>query len=201
LLLTVWVGAWLAFGALGIAAQSSAAQFVYWTAAKLLVWILPVFLIVRLGRHEAAVTYLSLENVKRGLRVGVLFGVALAAVSLLADVATKHFGWPSAGFALVNVLLIAPVFEEIVFRGFFLRELQDARIAFWPANIIAALMFLGLHFPGWYFVGRLTPGQAVVAPGICLVGLVAGYAKRRAGSTWAGVAVHFVNNLYSSFLH
>ena len=129
------------------------------------------------------------------------FGVGLAAVSLIADVATKQVGWPSPGFALVNILVIAPLFEEIVFRGFFLRQLQDSQVAFWPANIIAALMFLGLHLPGWYFVGLVKPRQAVVALGICLVGLVAGYARRRAGSTWAAVAVHFVNNLYSSFMH
>jgi membrane protease YdiL (CAAX protease family) len=78
---------------------------------------------------------------------------------------------------------------------------QDSHVTFWPANIIATLMFLGLHLPGWYFVGRLKPAQAILALGICLVGLVAGYARRKAESTWAGVAVHFVNNLYSSFVH
>ena len=80
----------------------------------------------------------------------MLFGIGFAAVSLGADVATRHFGWPAAGFALVNVLVVAPLFEEVVFRGFFLRQLQDTHVAFWPANITAALMFLGLHLPGWY---------------------------------------------------
>jgi uncharacterized protein len=201
LLLTAWVGAWLAYGASGMAARSSAAQFLYWTVAKLVIWILPVLLIVKLRREEPVAAYLWLKNLRNGVRVGILCGVAVAALSLLADVLTKHFGWPSPGFALVNVLLIAPLFEEVVFRGFFLRELQESHIAFWPANIIAALMFLGLHLPGWYFVGLLRPAQAVVAFGICLVGLVAGYARRRAGSTWAGVTVHFVNNLYSSMMH
>ena len=79
----------------------------------------------------------------------------------VADVATRHFGWPSPGFALVNVLVVAPLFEEVVFRGFFLRELQESHVAFWPANITAALMFLGLHLPGWYFVGRLRPHRQV----------------------------------------
>ena len=57
----------------------------------------------------------------------MLLGIGLAAVSLVADVATRHFGWPAAGFALVNVLVVAPLFEEIVFRGFFLRELQQSQ--------------------------------------------------------------------------
>jgi membrane protease YdiL (CAAX protease family) len=35
---------------------------------------------------------------------------------------------------------------------------------------------------------------------VVLIGLVAGYAARRAQSTWAAVAVHGVNNLYAAFL-
>jgi membrane protease YdiL (CAAX protease family) len=62
-------------------------------------------------------------------------------------------------------------------------------------------MFLGLHLPGWYFVGALRPSQAVVAGGVLLVGLVAGYARHRARSTWAAVVVHFLNNLYSAFVN
>ena len=201
LLLTAWVGAWLLYGVFGLAARASVVQFLYWTVAKLLVWIVPVLLIVRHRQQQPVAAYLWLKDAGRGIRAGLPFGAGLAAVSLLADVATKHFGWPSPGFALVNVLVVAPLFEEIVFRGYFLRQLEESQVRFWPANIIAALMFLGLHLPGWYFVGLLKPRQAVVAVGICLVGLVAGSARRRAGSTWAGIAVHFVNNLYSSFMH
>jgi uncharacterized protein len=200
-LVALWVGAWLAYGATGMAARSAAVQFLYWTAAKLLIWILPVLLIVRVRQQEPIATYLWLKNGRAGARVGVLLGIGFAAVSLVADIATRHFGWPAAGFALVNVLFVAPLFEEVVFRGFFLRQVQDSHVAFWPANIIAALMFLGLHLPGWYFVGRLKPAQAILALGICAVGLVAGYARRKAESTWAAVVVHFVNNLYSSFVH
>jgi membrane protease YdiL (CAAX protease family) len=201
LLLAAWVGAWLAYGAFGMAARASVEQFFYWTVAKLLIWILPVLLICRHRQQQPIAAYLWLRHAGAGVRVGLLLGLGLAAVSLLADAVTKRFGWPSSGYALVNVLVIAPLFEEIVFRGFFLRELEESQVRFWPANILAALMFLGLHLPGWYFVGLLKPGQAVVALGICLVGLVAGYARRRARSTWAGVAVHFINNLYSSFMH
>ena len=104
-------------------------------------------LIVRLRQHEPIATYLWLKNGRAGARVGVLLGIGFAAASLVADVATRHFGWPVAGFALVNVLVVAPLFEEVVFRGFFLRQLQDSQLAFWPANITAALMFLGLHLP------------------------------------------------------
>ena len=121
-------------------------------------------------------------------------------VSLIADVATKQVGWPSPGFALVNILVIAPLFEEIVSED---SSCESCRT---PGRVLAGKHHLRvdvprLHLPGWYFVGLVKPRHAVVALGICLVGLVAGSARRRAGSTWAAVAVHFVNNLYSSFMH
>jgi membrane protease YdiL (CAAX protease family) len=95
---------------------------------------------------------------------------------------------------------IAPLVEELMFRGFALRVLTDARRPFWLANTAAAAMFLGLHLPGWYFAGGLGASRVVSAVSIVLIGLVAGLAKRRAGSTWASVAFHFVNNLYAAFV-
>jgi membrane protease YdiL (CAAX protease family) len=102
---------------------------------------------------------------------------------------------------LLNVLVIAPLFEEVVFRGFVLRALEESGTRFWPSNVLAAVMFLGLHVPGWHFMGVLKPSQAITALGIVVIGMLAGYARHRSGSTWASVFVHFVNNLYSVFTH
>jgi membrane protease YdiL (CAAX protease family) len=80
-----------------------------------------------------------------------------------------------------------------MFRGFALRALEDRGHRFWTANGIAALMILGLHLPGWSFMGRLRASLAAAG-----VSLVAGYAKHRGRSTWAAIAVHFLNNVYSA---
>jgi membrane protease YdiL (CAAX protease family) len=122
------------------------------------------------------------------------------ALSLLKDVFTRPFGVPAAEPGLLNALLIAPLFEEILFRGFFLGALQSSGVGFWTANVIVALMFLGIHLPGWYFMASpsLTQGAAIL--GILLVGLGAGFARARSGSLSGSIAFHVVNNLYSAFL-
>ena len=70
----------------------------------------------------------------------------------------------------------------------------------WLANALAALTFLSIHLPGWYFMASLKWTQPVAMLSIVAIGLVAGYARIRSGSTWASIAVHFVNNAYSIFL-
>ena len=202
LVIVAWVGAWLLFRATSVGGMSPGVQFVYWTAAKLLIWIFPVVVISIASSSDAPpiAAALGFRSVPAGVRTGVILGLALVALSLILDVFTKHFRLPAASFALLNVLVIAPVFEETLFRGFVLPQLEASGVPFWPANALTAVMFLGLHVPGWYFAGILRPAQGVVAFGIVLVGLVAGYAKRASGSTWGSVSVHFVNNLYQSFL-
>jgi hypothetical protein len=47
LLIAAWVAAWLAYEAIGLQDRSSSVRFIYWTVAKLLIWVLPVLLVVR----------------------------------------------------------------------------------------------------------------------------------------------------------
>jgi membrane protease YdiL (CAAX protease family) len=68
----------------------------------------------------------------------------------------------------------------------------------WFGGLIVAWC-LGLHLPGWYFLGSLRASQAATAVSIVVIGLVAGNAKRLGRSTWAAITVHFVSNLYSAF--
>lgn len=200
LLIAGWVGAWLLFRAAGIDALPGAARFAYWTTAKLLIWIAPVALIVRFAFRQPLAAYLGLVRAARGVRVGLAVGAAFVALAAVFDVFTRGYGWPSAGWGQVNALVVSPLFEEVMFRGYVLRTLEDDGYGFWRANLTAALMFLGLHLPGWFFMGVLQPSQVVTGVSIVLIGLVAGYARRRAGSTWAAVAMHFVNNLYAASL-
>jgi membrane protease YdiL (CAAX protease family) len=200
LLLVTWTGAWLLHESTSVRNLSEGGALVYWTAAKVLLWITPMLMNVALVMRRPVAEYLQLTEPARGIRAGLAIGAVLVALLASVDVFVKTFGWPSPAWALLNALVIAPLFEEVVFRGFVLRVLEESGYTFWTANAIAALMFLGLHLPGWHFTQGLGAAQLVLGVGIVIVGLVAGYAKRRAQSTWASIAVHFVNNLYSVFV-
>lgn len=79
--------------------------------------------------------------------------------------------------------LLAPLSEEIVFRGAILRNLlNSSRIPVWGAIAISALMFSLIH---------MNPAQM---PHAFVIGLLLGWMYWRTGSILPGMAYHWANN-------
>lgn len=200
ILITAWVGAWYLHDLTAIRGLSPRDKVAYWTFAKLIVWIAPLLLIVTLGLKRSPVAYLGLVRFRHGLTAGLAVGAAFVALSAIVDVFFRSHALPHLTWGTLNALIVAPFFEEIIFRGFALKALEESGYRFWPANAIAAILFLGLHLPGWHFMTGLGPSYVIVGVSVVVVGMVAGYAKRRSSSTWASVTVHFLDNAYSAFV-
>jgi membrane protease YdiL (CAAX protease family) len=197
-----WVGAWLLKGLLDRYSPWLAAQaggFVYWTAMKLLVWIPPALLFIRLsGRSVRDV--IGFAHIRSAILWGGLSGLALGSMSLAVK-AVMHrpllsvsLSWP-----FFSVIVIAPVFEEFLFRGAVLGTLVQ-RYRFALANVLTAALFVGLHLPGWYFQGRLWLNLTSPISGalsIFLLGLVFGLATHKSKSLMAGILAHGLNNFFS----
>ena len=62
----------------------------------------------------------------------------------VAQVLTASAPWPVRTGLFFIVIIIAPVFEEIVFRGILL-PFMVRRIGFWPGMVLISLIFGGLH--------------------------------------------------------
>lgn len=84
----------------------------------------------------------------------------------------------------VLVCVVAPVGEELFFRGFFFGALRNWR-GTWPAALITGLTFGAVHY-GSAPVGQIVP-LAVFGVGLCLL-------YDRTGSLYPSVALHAVNN-------
>lgn len=69
----------------------------------------------------------------------------------IIDAFTRSHALPSATWGTLKALIVAPLFEEMVFRGFALTALEESGFPSWPATAIAGILFLGLHLPGWHF--------------------------------------------------
>jgi membrane protease YdiL (CAAX protease family) len=203
LLYLLWVAAWLLERWLEHRfawIEAGAAQFFYWLVMKLLLWVLPAILIIRFsGRRLLDV--LGLKRLVPVVLWGGGVGLLLATIAIASKFAggrailPASFGWP-----ILNAMLVAPVVEEITFRGAILGSLKQ-RYRFAIANSITALLFLGAHLPGWYFQGRLLAGLITPLGGalsIFLVGFVFGYVAHRSDSVAASVLAHALNNLGSS---
>lgn len=85
-------------------------------------------------------------------------------------------------FGYLVIGLLAPLAEEIVFRGAILRALLDKMNGHWWPIIITAALFALVH------------GNPVQMPHAFLVGILLGWMCYRTGSIIPGIIFHWVNN-------
>lgn len=88
----------------------------------------------------------------------------------------------------VCICVIAPVCEELFFRGFILKGLLNNKVAPSKAIIISAVIFGGVHLFPWQMVGGI------------LAGLVLGVVFYKSGSLLTSILLHFINNITGYFL-
>lgn len=88
---------------------------------------------------------------------------------------------------ILAAVVLAPLWEEVAFRGFLLSALAKSRLGFWPAAVLSAGLWTALHLSySW-------PGLASVF----LAGLGMGWIMLRTGSMRAVVVAHAVINAFS----
>jgi hypothetical protein len=84
------------------------------------------------------------------------------------------------------LVLVAPLFEEMLFRGVFLSAYENR--TGWHAIWLVAILFAAYHFSL----------DNLVLP--LIIGLIAGWLVYRTCSIWAGVLVHVGANLLAGLL-
>ncbi len=87
------------------------------------------------------------------------------------------------GTALIAVVL-APLWEELAFRGFLLSALAQTRLGFWGAALIANSLWTLLHW------GYSAPGMISVF----VAGLILSWLVWRTGSIKTPIAAHAIGN-------
>ena len=142
--------------------------------------------------HWRAVDYLALTP-PRGpwLRLGALaFIIPFAVIVTAAYVGPSGLGGlPSTpvdlALLLVGVVVIAPIAEELAFRGFLLRALAESRLGAAGAIVITAAVWASLHIEkSWLSMGATF-----------FTGPAWGWLRWRTQSTLTTIAVHALNNV------
>ena len=191
-----------------IQAQSPAWRQVYADAVRIALWVVPVFAYLAVVDRVAPLRFLYLTTPVE--RRGLLIGGAVAALYLAGGVALLVVGEIQGGpqhvvvdlaswrwYDLVLGLPIAPLAEEILFRGFVLRKMQDfAR--FWPANLATAGLFVAIHWPYWLYSQGWNAGLLAASASIFGLALLLGYLVRRTDSLWPSIVTHMLNNFISA---
>jgi hypothetical protein len=84
----------------------------------------------------------------------------------------------------VIIIVVAPLFEEIFFRGFLYRILRG-RLGLWPALVIGGSLFGAVH---------LTSGGPLAVALIAPLGFLLCLIYERSGSLYPCIALHALNN-------
>ena len=127
------------------------------------------------------------------LAFGLILGFEIGYVELLGvdETNVDEIGDDSVigGIAVaLAVIVVAPVSEEIFFRGFFYRALRS-RLRVWSASLIDGLVFGSLHFE--------SPDTAVILPVIAVFGVGMCLVYERTGSIFAVIAIHAAFNTFA----
>jgi len=85
--------------------------------------------------------------------------------------------------AVLMIVLLAPIAEELFFRGFVFAGLRT-RWSLWPAAITSGLIFGSVHAP---------TGITTVVP-LAVLGFALCWLYDRTGSLWPCVIAHMINN-------
>jgi membrane protease YdiL (CAAX protease family) len=86
--------------------------------------------------------------------------------------------------AVFFILVIAPLTEEMFFRGFLFQGLASPW-GFWPGALVSGLVFASIH------------GSVSLLAPFVVIGMLLAWIVRRTGSLWNSIAVHFLFNAVS----
>ena len=191
-----------ALSATDLSNDASAAILSFVTSLLLLVF--GVELWRRLPEHNRrwAVARKGRPRAALALGVGVGFGIIIAAGAIIIagqaldpvvkrrlaeidDIGTQP--WQLV-LTITALVVLAPLGEELLFRGLLLRGLAR-RMRFWPAAIVSGILFASAHADSYYLWPRAI---ALIGTGVALA-----WVYRRRGY-WASVTAHATVNIVAS---
>jgi uncharacterized protein len=155
--------------------------------------------LIRLRKQLSMQEYLALRKPKaevlaRCLLIAVVFLVAADLLKSLVDrpiVSSLMTSlYETAGFLpifWVAIGLLAPVFEEVLFRGFLYKGLQRSALGYWGIIVLPAGIWTLIHMQ--YDWGDMLE--------IFGFGMLLGVARLRTSSLYVPIAMHILNNLLS----
>ena len=170
---------------------------------KFMVWIIPVIMYLTFVEQVNIFSYLKLnENIKKGI-IGALIVSFIFLVynflevklmgNLQIDLSLSLSSW-------LNMVIMAGLAEEIVFRGFLFRKFGD-KIGIRTAMIISSLLFLFIHYPIWYVRGILNfPGLFFSSLYVFIIGMIMAYLYKKTDSLWSCIISHSLHNLIVTIL-
>jgi len=167
---------------------------------RLFVWVVPVFIYLIFIDRTNPFKFLKLST---SFKKGLLWSLVIVAVGAIWQIFEILFRGDIIGhisFISILSLIIVPLFEEIVMRGFVLNKLAEF-MSFTKALFISAGFFLLIHLPGWFLITPVKPIGQMLIDSIAvfiIVGLAGGILMKKSNSLYPSITLHLINNFISS---
>lgn len=127
----------------------------------------------------------------------LLWGVLWIGLAAVSELVSRHLGvaevkpwdYPTAELALrlFGIVLLAPVAEELLFRGMLFHRILHSPLGVAAAVVIPAILFALLHLQ-----------YSLAAMAFILIdGLFLGVVRFATGSTYLTIAMHIAGNLFA----
>jgi membrane protease YdiL (CAAX protease family) len=198
----VWTLRATVFYSFDASIESEALRNVYSNVAKLIIWVLPVFVyLIKVDKANPS-RYLKLntpvnkDGLFFALIIILIYFSGVLFISLFAQ--GKHIKLNFNSVALLSTS-VSSLFEEILFRGFILNKLWES-LSFWKANLLAAFLFSLAHLPNWLWTKGPQTQIVVDSLSVFMLACFLGYLVKKTNSLWPSVAAHITNNFLASFL-
>jgi membrane protease YdiL (CAAX protease family) len=133
-----------------------------------------------------------------GIQLGLRFFLGIVLVLLVPALRHEHvsnltgvgqLGPVGIVMLVIAACIVAPIVEELAFRGVMLRAIMR-RISFWPAAVLSSLVFGLLHAP----TAPNAAGVVVVIMLTFVFGVVQCVLVRRTGRLAPAIGVHAITN-------
>lgn len=138
------------------------------------------------------------RNFLKDLSIGIAFALVFIAIFLPLTMLLK--GKPLSakevsGVPLWSALSLAVIVEEVVFRGYLLNLLT--RYGKIRAVIISSVLFVFIHYPGWWFLEMQPSLMHWVSSSISIfvLGILLGSLFLKFRALWICILIHSANNL------
>lgn len=102
-------------------------------------------------------------------------------------------------YNFILVVIGVGIFEEIVFRGWFMNSLCSF-VSDKKANLLSSILFVFIHYPRWIYLGRDFSSILISSVTIYCLSLIFGWAFRKTRSIWTSSIMHSAWDFFAFLL-
>lgn len=153
-------------------------------------WPLFAFVLIKKYSNELNISLKEMLTTKPQLKILIpllLFALVYNSIGYFID--KNGFGTSMKIYDIIVTAATVGIFEESVFRGWFLNSIS-AFVSERKANLISAALFMLIHYPGWIFHGYSVTKIIIRSISVYTLGLIFGWIFRKNRSIWTGAIIH-----------